>query len=568
LSYAPSVSKSRLAPPRPAALVLGLVLAACSLLVSPASAQFRPPTDTLYVGGEIGGPRSLPEQGYMQPFLNLNRAFLGTRAMGMGGTGMALDGGPSSVALNPASLAGLRNWTLTSEYRFVSGSGSVTSFPARLDVGADQPLEATGYRVSPRLLSTYYQLSMGLPLVFLGRPGALGLSYHRFSPAFQGEETRFELVGPITNNTPATTGVGQNPGGGLDAVTVTLASEASKWLNLGANLNFQSGTISNSVDIGAAVFGQQVTGGGLTYQQDVNGFNIGLGADVDLGKFQFGGSVFLGYDLKFEFGRAVTYPLPDIQEGPSGAVFRVNENLLDHQLSIPTALAGGIAYNLKDNFVVTADLWYLPWSKSTITRQNISDVNMFFIDPEDSSTFKYQLQFGEGTETFNARLHDNNSIRFGAEYVFQADRPVRFPVRMGFRKETLPINNITVPPQYADYQELVDNYWRYVCGQPGCPQRDPAEAGEDTQAIIDNLKEVLEHNNLVFQGKGIDATTFSLGVDMEFGNLAFQFAAQRTSYDIERFFFQAFNPDLSPFAATTQEGRKLTSMSFAATYKF
>ncbi|NNF08061.1 MAG: hypothetical protein HKN21_14960, partial [Candidatus Eisenbacteria bacterium] len=403
-----------------------LVVAAVCLFSAIEGVQaqaFQTPTDTLNVTG-----RSSWEQGYLG-FLNLNRDLTGARPTAMGGAGLAIEGGVEYMSVNPAGLLGMRRWELTSEMAIVSGGGSVKSFPARLDVGAGQPLETQNYRVSPNFSSGYRNLSLGLPLVVFGKRGAAALAYRRMSPTFQAEETRFEVVGPITNNIPATTGVGGTPDGSHDAISIGLARNMADWLDLGLAINFQSGELSNLTEIGASVFGQRVTGGGTSFQQDISSFNVDLGSKMHFGKLTLGASAFLGHTLEFKNGSATVFPLPTIQD-PNAPIFRINVATLDHEMTVPTSIGLGMSYELSSRLLVAADYWIRPWSKSEITRTSLEPF-LFFTDEADSSTFGYLLTQGSGDETFNAGLDDANSVRLGLEWLMLQRDNFEMPVRLG-----------------------------------------------------------------------------------------------------------------------------------------
>ena len=93
--------------------------------------------------------------------------------------------------------------------------------------------------------------------MFLGKRGALGLTYRRMSSTGAQDETRVELRGPVTNEAEATYGLGDLPEDGMDAVSFTAAREMTDFLDLGVNLNWMSGTLVRDTNIGVSVFGFQ-----------------------------------------------------------------------------------------------------------------------------------------------------------------------------------------------------------------------------------------------------------------------------------------------------------------------
>ena len=534
----------------------GIATAAVILIAAaaPVPAASQVVTDTLSIGG-----RSSWEEGFIS-FLDLDRIVLGPRSTGMGGTGLAVVGGAEYFSLNPALILGDPDWVLTSEIAMRSGGGSVSRFPERLDVGPNVSFESSNYRVRPQLATSYRNLSLGMPLVFLGKRGGLALAYRRLSPNFQGTETRFEVVGPVTNNIPATLGVGTEPEGGYDAFTFGVARNMSSWLDLGANCNVHSGEFKNKVSIGASVFGQPITTGGEVFSQEVGGFNIDLGAKARLGRLSLGGSLFLGYDLSFEGGRVDIRPLPDAQD-PNSPVFLVHQTVLDHTISVPTTYGVGGAFQFTDRLLLAADYWARPFSKAEITRRSLTP-QMGFADPADSLSFGFALLAGEGNETFSAGLNDVNSLRFGAEYTLIEREGLRVPFRAGFRTEDLAINNIVVEPPYDDYLGLIQSYYNVsVLGM------DPPE-GTTLEQIEAQLLQAIEFEQIPFQGDAVSATTISAGLGFELRRFRIDVAAEFTSFDIDRFFFRGFDPQFSPTADTTEESRNLRTLTFSTTMNF
>lgn len=539
----------------------GVLSAVCGAVLvgsfTTAAAQLAPP-DTVLVRGA-----SSVEEGYLS-FLNLNRDSLGPRSSAMGGTGITGTGGVESLALNPASLVDVVRWELASEWSVISGSGQVFSFPSRLDLGEDQALETSDYRVSPGFRSGYRGLTLGVPLVLLGNRGALGVSYRRMSPGFTGDETRFSAVGPITNDIPAIIGVDQSPEGGHDAITVAVAREMATFLDLGMNLNFQSGEISRDLKIGASVFGQRVTSSESSFSQDIEGMNLDVGGRLHLGSLTLGGSVFLGHDLTFRESKITSRPLADIQN-PENTNFVIETVVPEHTQSIPTILGVGASYRLGSRLTVNADLWHRPWSKSEITREAQDPLWFFVPDAVDST--QYQFIFAgatpqDGDESFSARLEDDTSIRFGLEFLLTKSERSSTPVRLGFRKEKLTRTNVAIPDEFSNYVQLVDDVYRYTVLGVTPPE------GVDPAALVDDLNEILEFKEFVFRGSPIEATTFSFGLGFHLDNLAIDLGLERTQYDLDRFFFQPFNSQTNPFASITREDRSITQFTVATRMTF
>jgi hypothetical protein len=543
--------------------LLGLVLAAA------AAAQTTVVTDTLR-SGDVP-ERSSWEQRYLSQF-NMDREPQGGREIAMGGTGIASAGGPESYVLNPASILGVLRPQLTAEAKILAGGAKGTSVPSRLDLGGGNFLDASNYRIHARQGFTYHNLSLGVPVVMLGSRGALGLSYHRMDLTGRQDETRVELQGAITNQQQATFGSGDLPDQGMDAITVTAARKITPFADLGVNLNWMSGELRRKRDIGVSVLGFELYGGSLDFRQNVSGFNVDAGTRFEFGPLSLGGTVLLSHDLKFTGAKAEIRPLPD----PTAPTERtlILSNPVDHTLSVPTMIGLGGSYKLSDRATLAADYWIRPWNKSTITRTRLEPF-VGFADPADSSTYGFVLIPADNDslwnlyspyidnpqnreESFNAGLWNTNSIRVGAEYFMAKREGFEMPVRVGFRKERRTVTGISLADlDLAGYQQLINDYWHAVLDD--APNKGDLEA---------KLKKAAESGPSVFQGAPVSAKTLSLGIGFRIEEFGLDLTYERTSYNLDTYFLQDFDPILNPQPALVSEHRSLTNIVLSTSMRF
>lgn len=532
-----------------------VLLCVCLLAAAvPAAAQVAVTVDTVSVP-----ERSSFEDGYLSRF-SMDRLVLGGRAQAMGGTGLALLGGPEAQSLNAASILGILTPQLESEIQLKSGGAGVRNVPSLLQLGENQTLSAANYRIRPREDLSYHSLGFGIPVVILGNRGALAVTYRRSADSGREDETRVQLRGPITNQADATFGLGDLPHEGMDAISVAAARKITDWLDFGVNVNWESGKIKRHKDIGIAVFGFEILSSSTDFTQKVSGSNIDLGARLRVpvqklglhtGPLTLAGSMYLSHDLNFKGARAIVNPLPDPQL-PDEHTY-IPSRPLDHTLSVPTLYGFGAGWEVNDRLTLASDLWIRPWDKATITRARIDPV-VGFTDPADSSTFYFQLPTVPGqTETFGAGFWNTNSIRFGAEYKLSHSENFDLPFRVGYRRERLTRMNVALNAPYGDFLEIRNNYWRAL--------QDGQTA--DADLYRSQLEQVAEFDQLLFQGPAIQTRAITFGFGVRVQNWSADLTVERTSYDVDRFFLQDFDPMLNPLPATTQETRRLMNITFS-----
>ena len=323
---------------------LVLLPLAAMLFAASASAQGTTVTvDTLSLVG-----RSAPEEGYLS-LMNLDRLIVGPRSSGMGGTGIAIQGGSEYLTLNPASILGMTRIELQAEGHYLVGGAGVNRFPRLIDVGGGQFLDASNYRVSPGSGFSYNSLTFGSPVVLFGGRGAVSFGFTHTSRTGRSDESRSELVGPVTNNLESTYGLGRNSEQGMDAISGTIARSFGI-LDLGTTFNWKSGKLRREDEAGVTVFGFQILGSNTKYEQEVKAFNIDLGAQADLGPLRVGGSLFLGHDMEYSNGFASVRPLPNPQF--PNEQFLIFYGLQNHTVKVPTMFGVGASYQLSDRMLL------------------------------------------------------------------------------------------------------------------------------------------------------------------------------------------------------------------------
>ncbi len=534
-----------------AILVAALVLLGTTA-AAPVLAQGTPVVvDTLNLVG-----RSAVEDGYLS-LMNMDRLNLGPRLNGMGGAGLAIAGGSEFLTFNPASLLGMTRLELQAEASWLTGGAGVNDFPRLVQIGDGQFLDTSGYRVSPSSSFSYASLTFGSPVTLLGGPGAFSLAYSRVFRTGRGDESRVEVVGPVTNNLESTYGLGLAPEYGVDAISGAIARQFGR-LDFGANLNFRSGTLKRNDSVGITNFGFQILGANTSYEQKTSAFNVDLGARADLGKLDLGGVIYIGHTLDFNNGSSVVNPLPDPLEPTKQAIVFYDNP--DHEINVPTMVGLGGSYQLTSKLLVAVDYWFRPWSSTQLTRPALEPV-FGFVDPADSSTFVWTLTEVEGqTEEVALGYDDTNSFRIGFEYI-AVDKPgLRLPLRLGFRTEKLTRTNVVIPDEYTQPDQLVLDYWRNLQ-----PDGDADEAAVQAGQIAN----LLEHNIVAFTGTAINTSVISVGMGVGVGGFSADLGVQFQSYTFQRFFLDDYDPLTNPLPPTnTDESRNLMTFSIGARWQF
>ncbi|TPW15392.1 MAG: hypothetical protein FD129_897, partial [bacterium] len=196
-----------------------------------------------------------------------DRTTAGSRSKSMGGAGLALGVDVNVATVNPATFCLLTGPTLSAD--------SPMSFPSPL--GVDFPIE----NYNPSLTSnyTYNDLAFGMPIVFLGRRAGLGVTYRRLIDFRSGSEERFLVKSPFGD---ADFGAGEQYRGSVDALSPSFSMLVSSKLSLGGTVNFMTGEVSSEGDQGVTTFGQVVTSGFVTLDQEIHGTSVDLGARLEL----------------------------------------------------------------------------------------------------------------------------------------------------------------------------------------------------------------------------------------------------------------------------------------------
>jgi hypothetical protein len=486
-----------------------------------------------------------------------DRTILGARARAMGGAFLAMPGDASSGASNPAAVSWISAPQLASESRYRSSSASGVSAPATLLAPGFGALPISNYRPGGGTSYTYNDLSFAMPLVLVGRPAGLALTYRRLIDFKGGEVTRFKVQSPQGE---ADFGQGSDFTGGVDALTPAIAWNLSSRISFGAALNFMNGTIKETGNQGVTSFGFVVARGGLNFEQDVYGTSLDLGTRISLtDNLALGGVVQTGHKLKFRNGHDSIQPLPDVNAGPTSPIYVLERSLLDHEMSVPTKYGVGLSYALlNQRLTLAADYWNRAWSRSEITENSFDVVGLF----QDSlSIFPDSVKFvpGTGVVTKNSGFADTHHFRFGAEWLIKKSENggMQIPLRLGFRREPFTFTNMDT----TSYDEA---YNRLLAAAAG-----PGDAAQRQAAVMAELENIYRNGSNILSGTDVSASTLTAGTGISVGAFSAEFAIARTSYTIERVFLGAFadftrNPDLNP----AREDRSSTEFTFTTSLKF
>ncbi|MDZ4805132.1 MAG: hypothetical protein SGI90_09750 [Candidatus Eisenbacteria bacterium] len=486
-----------------------------------------------------------------------DRTIAGSRAKSMGGASLAMDADVNVATVNPAGFSRLTGPTLSADTRWLSGGVTATDAPSGFPspLGTEFPIE----NYAPTLTSNYAynDIAFGLPIIFLGRRAGLGVAYRRLIDFRSGTEERFLVMSPFGD---ADFGSGEQFSGSVDALSPSLSMAISSRLSLGATINFMTGSVASKGDQGVTTFGQVVTEGFVTLDQEVNGTSVDLGARLELiPNFTVAGVLQAGHDLKFTSGKDQFRGLTDPTEmDPTPIIF--NRTLLDHSLSVPTMFGLGLAWKtMSDRVIVAGDYWNRAWGNATFSRESFATFTIFPDTLNLAQTFSTVIPTG-GSVTKGAGLKDTHHIRIGAEWLVKGDgvEGITIPVRAGFRNEPR-----TFPNVRTDRMLEINRQIGVIAAEGSRPV---ADRQADIRGLMD---EVFQDGSLLLAGDEIPTTTISIGTGIHVDSFSFDVGIARTQYEYTHLFLGSFNEfTLSTYVQSVTEDRSLTEMSFTATLRF
>lgn len=142
------------------------------------------------------------------------------------------------------------------------------------------------------------------------------------------------------------------------------------------------------------------------------------------------------------------------------------------------------------------------------------------------------------------------------------------PLRVGFRMEKLTQTHTVIPDMYAQPTALQLEYF-HLNGIPAGTRTEEQQARYEE--LDGALRELWEFNDLLFRGKGAEATVLSLGLGFDMGSFGAELAVERKSYDIDNFYLSSFNPDpryMSLVPQKTEEDRSILALSLSTRWRF
>lgn len=488
---------------------------------------------------------------------SFDRTIAGSRAKSMGGASLALDGDVNAAMVNPAGFSLLTGPVLSADTRSVSGSTSATDVPT----GFPSPL-GTEFPISqyvPSLTSNYAynDLAFGMPIIFLGRRAGLGFSYRRLIDFRSGSEERFLIESPFGE---ADFGAGEQYSGSVDAISPSFSLALTPKLSFGATINFLAGEVTSEGDQGVAAFGQVVTSGFVTLDQEVSGTSFDFGARLNLiSNLTVAGVLQTGHDLEFTSGKDEFQALTDPTAIDPTPII-LSRRLLDHTVSVPTMYGLGLAWKTPSNRLTLAgDYWNRAWGSSTFTRESFATLTIFPDTLNLGQSFTAVIPTG-GLVTKDAALKDTHHFRLGAEWLVKGDggAGVTIPVRAGFRNEPK-----TFPNSQTDQMLAINRQISVIAAQVSRPA---AERQAEISALMD---EVYQDGSLLLEGDEVTTTTISVGTGIQVDSFSFDFGYARTKYEYTHLFLGSFNEfTLNTAVQTVTEDRSYTEMSFTATLRF
>jgi len=487
----------------------------------------------------------------------MDRTIVGARAKAMGGASLALDDDINAAVVNPAGYGLLATPTLSADSRMVSGNVSATDVPTEFPSPTGTPFPISGYVPGLTGNYVYNNLAFGMPIIFLGRRAGLGFSYRRLIDFRSGSEERFLVMSPFGD---ADFGAGEQYSGSIDAISPSFSMVITPKFSVGATINFMAGELSSEGDQGVAAFGQVVTEGFVTLDQEVSGTSFDLGARFDLmSNLTLAAVLQTGHDLEFTSGKDQYRPLTDPTATDPTPII-LNRTFLDHSLSVPTMYGLGLAWKTPSKKLTLAgDYWNRAWGDATFSRESFSTITIFpdTLNLAQSSTLVIPTG---GSVTKDAALQDTHHFRIGGEWLVKGDggEGMTIPIRAGFRNEPR-----TFPNARTDQMLAINQQIELIAARVNLPV---AERQAQISALMD---EVYQDGSLLLEGDEIPATTISIGTGIKVDEFSFDFGIARTKYEYTHLFLGSFNEfTRNTEVQTVTEDRSFTEMSFTATLRF
>lgn len=494
------------------------ILTACAAAAAPAATAllllFGAPTTARSQGGGVVnvdlGNISVSDVVGLNPSLYY-RPFddLGVRpsaaAMALGGAFLARASGPAAIGWSPASLAEMEHGELFVDGSLHSGSSQTSGYPVELTIPGAGSIFTTGYRVDPKSGARPSAAAGAMPIWRSGEMRLVGGLSWRRQYDVSYPE---EIVNDFVF-------------GGVTSFPVVLTRDRKERGGVEAIGPTFAFRISPQFAVGANL--NALTG----RWRATSAFDINVGAPVPPGgerltyvydglSFDLGARFALGDKIAVaaRFSPAHTLEVSggayhsESVAAPGQPQFIVDAKVVGYEMEIPSAFAIGGVVRPLPRLAVSADLTSRNWSETKLT----------YTGAGPDSPFALPLDLP---------LVDVASLHFGVEYVVWQPSWGEIPIRAGFRSS---------PLSFSDMDSTDVNP---LDGDP------------------------------VFAGDEIDTSAISAGFGVTTGNVTFDFGAERTSYEVQKIYFD------SPGGILASGGndfltvdRSVTSMRFSATYRF
>jgi len=304
--------------------------------------------------------------------LSLNS--IGTRALGMGGAYVGLANDPTAIYWNPAGLAGQK----TSVMVFVTDIMPMATYktpdgtPAAFAI--DAKTESAHY-FSPNLMGVYAMdnLTLGLGAYV---PAGLGA---KWKGSDFGTDEMFSEIG-VFNISPA------------------VAYKVNDQFSLGLAVNIYYAMFEMSQK--------------PNYYEDSDG--LGYGATLGL-KFKATDQLCLGASFRLATNVSMEGDAEILMLVAPPATYATAKMTFKRDVEWPMWFAGGLAYHINDNWVVTADAQYSNWSSLEYLETEREITSPVQMSVKDSMELKWdsQVQIRLGTAY---KLSDQFTLRGGYYY--------------------------------------------------------------------------------------------------------------------------------------------------------
>ncbi|KGJ99063.1 OmpP1/FadL family transporter [Thalassotalea sp. ND16A] len=294
----------------------------------------------------------------------------GARALGQGGSFIAVADDATAASWNPGALTQLRTTELAIAYSYTDLTED-NSFSAEPQLNGEQTVDSSDIN--------YLAFSVPCGADTCGKNMVFSVNYQRlYDLSRQWNMARNPEDDDISNDVSETLQYKQQ--GSLSALGLAYAVQLTDTLSVGATLNFwQDGMLGDDWSIDSSY---QESGNldtlpfaneeETSYSNEFEGFNYNLGllwqvfqdneTKLTIGVvYKSGFTADISQTREFEYSN--TFPtLPDWNES-FGPFTESNEQ----ELEMPQSFGLGLAYQMSDNFTMSVDVYQTSWSDFVLT---------------------------------------------------------------------------------------------------------------------------------------------------------------------------------------------------------